>query len=63
MDSSRRRVLQLLGLSSLALTVKPVFNAFAKEEAQAEEAAAIVKSRPESPNGEAMGHGHRYAEI
>jgi len=46
MDSSRRRVLQLLGLSSLALTVKPVFNAFAKEEAQAEEPAAIVKKGP-----------------
>jgi Fe-S-cluster-containing dehydrogenase component len=46
MDSSRRRVLQLLGLSSLALTVKPVFNAFAKEEAQAEEPAATVKVGP-----------------
>ena len=32
MDSSRRRILQLLGLSSLALTARPVFNAFAKEE-------------------------------
>jgi len=31
MDSSRRRILQLLGLSSLALTARPVFNAFAKE--------------------------------
>jgi molybdopterin-containing oxidoreductase family iron-sulfur binding subunit len=32
MDSSRRRILQLLGLSSLALAAKPVFNAFAEEE-------------------------------
>ena len=32
MDSSRRRILQLLGVSALALTTKPVFNAFAKEE-------------------------------
>ena len=32
MDSSRRRILQLFGLSSLALMTKPVFNAFAKEE-------------------------------
>ena len=31
MDSSRRRLLQLLGLSSLALTARPVLNAFAKE--------------------------------
>ena len=44
MDSSRRRVLQLLGLSSLALTAKPVLNAFAKEDAHAEKpAAAVVK--------------------
>ena len=33
MDSSRRRVLQILGLSSLALTTKPILNAFAEEEA------------------------------
>jgi len=32
MDSSRRRVLQLLGVSALALSTRPVFNAFAKEE-------------------------------
>jgi len=32
MDSSRRRILQLLGLSSLALTARPVFNAFAVDE-------------------------------
>ncbi len=43
MDSSRRRVLQLLGLSSLALTAKPVFNAFAKEKEQAEKPKAIIK--------------------
>ena len=43
MDSSRRRVLQLLGLSSLALTVKPVFNAFAKEQEQAPKTKAVIK--------------------
>ena len=43
MDSSRRRVLQLLGLSSLALTAKPVFNAFAKEQGQAEKPKAAIK--------------------
>jgi len=48
MDISRRRVLQLLGLSSLALTVKPVFNAFAKEAAQAENTAAIIKRSPDA---------------
>jgi molybdopterin-containing oxidoreductase family iron-sulfur binding subunit len=42
MDSSRRRILQLLGLSSLALTAKPVFNAFAVEE-QANEVEPILK--------------------
>jgi Fe-S-cluster-containing dehydrogenase component len=42
MDSSRRRILQLLGLSSLALTAKPVFNAFAVEE-HAEKPEAILK--------------------
>ncbi len=36
MDSSRRRILQLLGLSSLALATKPVFNAFAVEKQAAE---------------------------
>jgi [DsrC]-trisulfide reductase subunit O len=40
--------LQLLGLSSLALTVKPVYNAFAKEEAQAEKTAAIVERSPDA---------------
>ena len=42
MDSSRRRILQLLGLSSLALTAKPVFNAFAVEE-QVKEAEPVLK--------------------
>ena len=42
MDSSRRRILQLLGLSSLALTARPVFNAFAKEE-HAEKPKAMLK--------------------
>ncbi len=42
MDSSRRRILQLLGLSSLALTARPVFNAFAEEE-HAEKPKAIIK--------------------
>ena len=32
MDSSRRRILQLLGVSALTLSARPVFNAFAKEE-------------------------------
>jgi len=43
MDSSRRRVLQLLGLSSLALTAKPVFNAFAKEQGHAAKPEAVIK--------------------
>ena len=43
MDSSRRRVLQLLGLSSLALTAKPVLNALAEEAAHSQKAAATVK--------------------
>jgi molybdopterin-containing oxidoreductase family iron-sulfur binding subunit len=34
MDSSRRRVLQLLGLSALGLTSKPIYDAFALEEEQ-----------------------------
>ena len=44
MDSSRRRILQLLGLSSLALTAKPVFNAFAVEE-HAEKAEPIYERK------------------
>ena len=47
MDSSRRRVLQLLGLSSLALTAKPVLNAFAAEK-QGEEAQPIIKQGPKA---------------
>ena len=43
MDSSRRRVLQLFGLSTLALATKPVLNAFAKEAAHTEEKAAELK--------------------
>ncbi len=43
MDSSRRRVLQLLGLSSLALAAKPVFNAFAKKQELAEKPQAVIK--------------------
>ena len=42
MDRSRRRILQLLGVSALALTTRPVLNAFAKE-AQAAEAEAVIK--------------------
>ncbi|MBT8366344.1 MAG: 4Fe-4S dicluster domain-containing protein [Deltaproteobacteria bacterium] len=42
MNSSRRRILQLLGLSSLALTARPIFNALAAEE-HAEEADPIIK--------------------
>lgn len=48
MDSSRRRILQLLGLSSLALAAKPVFNAFAVEE-HAAGASPILKE-----NGNAL---------
>ena len=47
MDSSRRRILQLLGLSSLALTARPVFNAFAKEE-HADKPKAILKAGSKS---------------
>ena len=42
MDSSRRRILQLFGLSSLALATRPVFNAFAEEE-HAEKPKVILK--------------------
>ena len=42
MDSSRRRILQLLGISALALTTKPVLNAFAAEE-QAAGAEVVIK--------------------
>jgi len=46
MDSSRRRILQLLGLSSLALTAKPIFNALASEEGPAENTAAKIERGP-----------------
>ena len=49
MDSSRRRVLQLLGLSSLALTAKPVFNAFAKEAEHEQDPEPVIK-----PNKKAL---------
>jgi Fe-S-cluster-containing dehydrogenase component len=46
MDSSRRRILQLLGVSALALTTKPVFNAFAEEEAA--EAEVVIEKGPKA---------------
>ena len=49
MDSCRRRVLQLLGLSSLALTATPVLNAFAAGSEHAEEPKPILK-----PNKKAL---------
>ncbi len=42
MNSSRRRVLQLLGLSAVGLTAKPVLNAFAAEQ-QAAQPQSIIK--------------------
>ena len=42
MNSSRRRVLQLLGLSALGLTTKPVLDAFAAEQ-QTAESQPIIK--------------------
>ena len=42
MDSSRRRILQLLGISALALTTKPVLNAFAEEQ-KAAEAEVVIR--------------------
>jgi len=42
MNSSRRRVLQLLGLSAVGLTTRPVLNAFASEK-QAGEPQAVLK--------------------
>jgi molybdopterin-containing oxidoreductase family iron-sulfur binding subunit len=47
MDSSRRRILQLLGVSALALTTKPVLNAFAAEE-PATGAEAVTKEGAKS---------------
>jgi molybdopterin-containing oxidoreductase family iron-sulfur binding subunit len=49
MDSSRRRILQLLGLSSLALTAKPVLNALAAEGGGDEEPQPVIK-----PNEKAL---------
>jgi len=49
MDSCRRRVLQLLGLSSLALTATPVLNAFAAGAEHAEEPKPVIK-----PNKKAL---------
>jgi Fe-S-cluster-containing dehydrogenase component len=43
MESSRRRLLQIFGISALALTAKPVLDAFAKEQAAGEHTAAEVK--------------------
>jgi molybdopterin-containing oxidoreductase family iron-sulfur binding subunit len=47
MDSSRRRILQLLGISALAATTKPVLNAFAKAP-QAAGAKAVTKADAKS---------------
>jgi molybdopterin-containing oxidoreductase family iron-sulfur binding subunit len=44
MDSNRRRILQLLGLTGLALTTRPVLNAFAKDTEQAAETAPLVQN-------------------
>ena len=44
MDSSRRRILQLLGISALALTTKPVLDAFAQEHQAAAEAEVVIKT-------------------
>ncbi|MBW2439416.1 MAG: 4Fe-4S dicluster domain-containing protein [Deltaproteobacteria bacterium] len=49
MDSSRRRVLQLLGLSSLALTARPVLNAVAAGGGGDENPAPVIK-----PNDKAL---------
>ena len=50
MDSSRRRVLQLLGLSSLALTATPVLNAFAAGTEHAEEPKPVTKPNKKALN-------------
>jgi molybdopterin-containing oxidoreductase family iron-sulfur binding subunit len=52
MDSSRRRVLQLFGISSLALMTKPVLNAFAKEQQLAEEQPAVLKDADDALKAE-----------
>jgi Fe-S-cluster-containing dehydrogenase component len=48
MDSSRRRVLQLFGISSLAVMIHPVLDAFAKEEAGPQESAAVILNNPDA---------------
>ena len=45
MDSSRRRILQLLGLTGAALTARPVLNAFAAESKQGAAAEPQIKNR------------------
>ena len=52
MDSSRRRVLQLFGISSLALMTKPVLNAFAKEEEPVEAQPAVLKDADDALKAE-----------
>lgn len=47
MNSSRRRVLQLLGLSALSLTTKPVFNALAAEQRDAEPQPELIPGENE----------------
>jgi len=47
MDSNRRRVLQLLGISSLALMTKPMLDAIAAEESAAEPE-AVIKDSPKA---------------
>ena len=49
MESSRRRVLQLLGLSSLALAATPVLNAFAADAEHAGEPEPVIR-----PNEKAL---------
>lgn len=53
MDSSRRRVLQLLGLSALGLATKPVLNAFAEEE----------QSQPKIKKGEKALTAQQWAMV
>jgi len=47
MDSSRRRVLQLLGISSLALMTKPTLNAFAEAESP-QEREPVIQDDPKA---------------
>ena len=48
MDISRRRVLQWFGISALALSTKPVFNALAAEEQAAQSENVIIKAGSEA---------------